>query len=72
MRYVLPLALLVGLAGCVGYDGGYAYQSQYQPGYSYSYNNGIYNQGYVGGYASYGTCGNTPFVWGTCSESPVD
>jgi hypothetical protein len=71
MRYVLPLVLFTGLAGCVDYHDGYAYRTQYQPGNAYNYS-GTYSSGYLGGYSSYGTCDSSPFVWGTCAESPVD
>lgn len=73
MRYLLPLLLLTGLAGCVGYDNGYAYQTQYQPSYAYN--------GYPYGYNRYpsqnttsgfGSCEASPFVWKLCPESPSD
>ena len=73
MRYLLPLLLVSGLAGCAGYDNGYAYQTQYQPGYAYN--------GYPYGYSSYpsqntttgfGSCEASPFVWKLCPEFPSD
>jgi hypothetical protein len=72
MRYLVPLLLLAGLAGCAGYNDGYAYQTQYPPSYAYN--------GYPYGYDSYyrqnsattgfGSCENSPFVWKLCPESP--
>jgi hypothetical protein len=74
MRYLVALLLLLGLAGCADYNDGYAYHTQYQPGYAYN--------GYPYGYDSYyrqsnpstgfGSCRDSPFVWKLCPESPSD
>lgn len=65
MRYLLPILLALGLAGCAGpYYGGYAYDgySGYAPAYAYGYG----PQNYGPAYASE-NCG-TPYEWKACPD----
>lgn len=71
MRYLLPPLLLLGLAGCVDYNGGYAYRTQYQPAYAYNgYPYGYYNYSSQNETVGLRSCEASPFVWDICLESP--
>jgi hypothetical protein len=81
MRYLLPLALLAGLAACAPYQPDYAYQTTtYQPAYGYNDYGSTYNNGYYTPPNSYspastggfGSCEQAPFVWKACPQPPVD